>query len=109
VVAAYYGFTNNLHNYAVKHPGAVLRASIDGPYGQLPNLSKVADKVILIAGGSGAAFTFGVALDMIKKLGDSAKPTIDFIWTFKEEVIYALVFFYLRDNIDFSNKIPVLV
>lgn len=55
VVAAYDGFTNDLHNYAVKHPGAVLRASFDGPYGSLPNFSKVADKVILIAGGSGAS------------------------------------------------------
>jgi predicted ferric reductase len=76
VVAAHDGFTNGLHSYTVKHSGAIIRASIDGPYGQLPNFSKAADKVILVAGGSGATFTFGVALDMIKKLGDSEKPTI---------------------------------
>jgi len=71
----------------VKHPGAILRALIDGPYGQLPNFSKVADKVILVAGGSGATFIFGVALDMIKKLGDPRKPTIEFIWTVKKKGI----------------------
>jgi predicted ferric reductase len=101
VVAAHDGFTNDLHNYAVKHPGVILRASIDGPYGQLPNFSKVADKVILVAGGSGATFTFGVALDMIKKLGDSAKPTIEFIWTVKEEGIYSSILFHLHDSINF--------
>jgi predicted ferric reductase len=103
-VAAYDGFTNDLHSYAVKHPGAILRASIDGPYGQLPNFSKVADKVILVAGGSGATFTFGVALDMIKKLGNSAKPTIEFIWTVKEEGIYTSLLFDLHDNINFRTE-----
>ena len=109
VVAAHDGFTNDLHSYAVKHPGAILRASIDGPYGQLPNFSKVVDKVILVAGGSGATFTFGVALDMIKWLGDSAKPTIDFIWTVKEEGNHTSFLLHLRDNIDFSNRVSVLV
>ena len=85
VVAAYDGFTNDLHTYAQKHPGDSLRASIDGPYGAIPNFAKVADKVVLVAGGSGASFTFGVALDMIKKLGNSTKTSIQFIWTVKEE------------------------
>jgi NAD(P)H-flavin reductase len=104
VVAAHDGFTDDLHSYAAKHPGAILRASIDGPYGQLPNFSKVADKVILVAGGSGATFTFGVALDMIKKLGDSAKPTIEFIWTVKEEGIYTSPLFHMHDNINFRTE-----
>jgi predicted ferric reductase len=85
VVAAYDGFTNDLHRYAVENPGASLRASIDGPYGVVQNLAKVADKVILIAGGSGASFTFGTALDIIKKRGRSTKPSIEFIWTVKEQ------------------------
>jgi NAD(P)H-flavin reductase len=85
VVAAYDGFTNDLHTYALKHPGDSLSASIDGPYGAIPNFATVADKVIFVAGGSGASFTFGVALDMIKNLGDSTKTTIDFIWTVKEQ------------------------
>ncbi len=87
VISAYDGFTNDLHTYALKNPGGVLRASVDGPYGALPNFAKVADKVILIAGGSGASFTFGVALDMVKKLEmrNKAKPHIEFIWTVREQ------------------------
>ncbi|TVY78529.1 Ferric/cupric reductase transmembrane component [Lachnellula suecica] len=84
VISAYDGFTNDLHNYALKNPGITLRASIDGPYGALPNFGKVADKVILISGGSGASFTFGVALDMIKKVPEASKLSIDFIWTVRE-------------------------
>jgi predicted ferric reductase len=85
VVAAYDGFTDDLHNFAVKHPGASLRASFDGPYGTVPIFSKSADKVIFIAGGSGASFTFGVALDMVRKLDNNLpKPKIEFIWTVRE-------------------------
>lgn len=84
VIAAYDGFTSDLHQYAKKNPGVSLRASIDGPYGATPDLTKSADKIILIAGGSGASFTFGVALDMLKKLGTSTKTTIEFIWSVKE-------------------------
>jgi predicted ferric reductase len=73
VVAAYDGFTDDLHNFAVKHPGASLRASFDGSYGTIPDFSRSADKVIFIAGGSGASFTFGVALDMVRKL-DNKMP-----------------------------------
>jgi NAD(P)H-flavin reductase len=73
-----------LHQYALKHPGASMRASIDGPYGAIPNFSKVADRAILVAGGSGASFTFGVALDMIKKLGGPRNTTIDFIWAVRD-------------------------
>ncbi|KAH8667412.1 ferric reductase NAD binding domain-containing protein [Tricladium varicosporioides] len=86
VINAYDGFTSDLHEYAVKNPGVSLRASVDGPYGAIPNFAKVADKIILVAGGSGASFTFGVALDILKKLEHSTrKPTIDFIWTVREE------------------------
>lgn len=85
VISAYDGFTNDLHNYAMKNPDAILRASIDGPYGAIPNFSKTADKVILIAGGSGASFTFGIALDMLKKLESKSKTTIEFIWTVREQ------------------------
>ncbi|KAL2065517.1 hypothetical protein VTL71DRAFT_3187 [Oculimacula yallundae] len=85
VISAYDGFTKDLHNYAKKNPNAILRASIDGPYGAIPDFSKAADRVILVAGGSGASFTFGVAIDMIKKLGDQPKAIIDFIWTVREQ------------------------
>jgi len=84
VVAAYDGFTNDLHNYAIANPGVTLQASVDGSYGVTPNFANTADKIILVAGGSGASFTFGVALDTLKKLGTSRKTTIDFVWCVKE-------------------------
>lgn len=88
VISAYDGFTHELHEYAVKNPGISLRASIDGPYGALPNFAKVADKIVLIAGGSGASFTFGIALDALKKLEESSKTTIDFVWAVREQGMF---------------------
>ena len=87
VVSAYDGFTRDLHAYAVKYPGAILKASADGPYGTLPNFCTY-NKVLLIAGGSGASFTFGVALDMLRKLETSSNQTmIEFVWVVREEGI----------------------
>jgi predicted ferric reductase len=85
VIAAYDGFTRGLHSYAINNPGVSLRASIDGPYGAVPDFARTADKVILVAGGSGASFTFGVALNIIHKLGDSRRISIEFIWTVKDQ------------------------
>lgn len=42
------------------------------------------DKVVLVAGGSGASFTFAIALDLI----DASKKTvksIDFIWIVRHQ------------------------
>ncbi|KAK6580737.1 hypothetical protein PZA11_006973 [Diplocarpon coronariae] len=87
VVSAHSGFTDDLYKYALQNSGTSLRASIEGPYGAIPNFSKVADKLILIAGGSGASFTFAVALDTLNKLADKPNTTIDFIWTVREQEI----------------------
>ncbi|TVY30564.1 putative ferric reductase transmembrane component [Lachnellula hyalina] len=83
VVAAYDGFTRDLHAAAVKNPGQTLKASIDGPYGNIPNFANFT-KVVLIAGGSGASFTVGIAIDLLRKLGTSQTTTIEFIWTVRE-------------------------
>jgi hypothetical protein len=98
VVASYDGFTKGLHKFAMQHPGSSLRESVDGPYGVIPNFAKDADKVVLIAGGSGASFTFAVALDMMKKLGPSTQKGIEFIWTVKEQGTNSLQFGVLHTN-----------
>jgi predicted ferric reductase len=85
VVSAYDGFTRDLHAHAVRYPGTSLQASFDGPYGSVPDYSKNVDKAIFIAGGSGASFTFGVALEMIKRLRDLEQPTVEFIWVVREK------------------------
>ena len=83
-MAAYDGFTSDLHAFAMKNPGQALKASIDGPYGTVPDFT-IFDKVVFIAGGSGASFTCGVAVDMLRKLCDSGKTVIEFIWVVREQ------------------------
>jgi predicted ferric reductase len=84
VVASFNGFTKALHEYAVKNPGASLLVSLDGPYGTVPDFASFT-KVVFIAGGSGASFTAGVAVSLLRKLGNSTKTTIDFTWVMKDE------------------------
>ncbi|KAF5583673.1 ferric-chelate reductase [Fusarium subglutinans] len=80
VMKTHKGFTKAVSSFANQHLRTPLWASIDGPYGSLPDVSNY-DKLILIAGGSGAAFTFGVMNRLIiqreKKL---AIRSIDFVW-----------------------------
>jgi len=85
VISSRDGFTRDLFSLASKSPGALLRASCDGPYGTLPNFARF-DHVVLVAGGSGATFTIGVALDLIHKLSsNAAKPVIHFIWVIRDD------------------------
>jgi predicted ferric reductase len=84
VISAHDGFTKDLLSFASKNPGVRVRASCDGPYGTLPNFSRF-NNVILIAGGSGASFTFGVALNLIRMANASInKLIIHFIWAIRD-------------------------
>ncbi|KAJ5239404.1 hypothetical protein N7468_004023 [Penicillium chermesinum] len=87
LVRPYDGFTRDLYNFACKSQesgkAARVRCSVDGPYGQIPDYLDF-DRVILVAGGSGATFTFSIALDLIKRYAATgSNKTIDFIWTVK--------------------------
>ncbi|KAJ5812229.1 hypothetical protein N7474_008530 [Penicillium riverlandense] len=80
VIRVYDGFTRDLYKAAQSSPGQSLRCSVDGGYGQVPNF-RVFDKVVLVAGGSGASFTFAVALKLIENIAEKrAAKSIDFIW-----------------------------
>ena len=83
VIASYDGFTSELHQYATRNPGASLKASVDGSYGTFPAVDNC-DKMILVAGGSGASFTFGTALNALQKMKADDKKTIIFIWIVKQ-------------------------
>jgi predicted ferric reductase len=75
------GFTSDLYEAAQKQPGRLLRCSLDGAYGQVPSFTDF-DRVVLVAGGSGASFTFAIALDLIKKKAAAhTRRSIDFVWT----------------------------
>lgn len=80
VVTSHDGFTKELHTCAVATPGVALKASVEGSYGTFP-LPTGYDKVVLIAGGSGASFTFGVALNALNLLAESSPTKIMFVWT----------------------------
>ncbi|CAI7649760.1 unnamed protein product [Penicillium pancosmium] len=83
LIRKYDGYTGSLYEAAQNQPGKILRCSIDGGYGQVPDFTDF-DRVILVAGGSGSTFTFSIALDMIKEATASdVHKTIDFIWAVK--------------------------
>lgn len=77
------GFTSDLYKAAQKQPGRLLRCSLDGAYGQVPSFANF-DRVVLVAGGSGASFTFAIALDLVKKAAVAhTTKRIDFVWAVK--------------------------
>lgn len=80
VVTSHDGFTKELHSCAAATPGVALKASVEGSYGTFPLPTRY-DKVVLIAGGSGASFTFGVALNALNLLAESSTTKIMFVWT----------------------------
>ncbi|KAI2786945.1 hypothetical protein POX_g09342 [Penicillium oxalicum] len=79
LIREYDGYTHDLVNLARQQPGVRLRCSVDGGYGQIPDYTKF-DHVVLVAGGSGASFTFALALAILK---EHSTRTIDFIWSVK--------------------------
>lgn len=87
-VKAHDGFTRDLHAHAVAHPGEPLTASFDGPYGKFPNPARF-DKVVLIAGGAGATFTFGLLENLLAQMtsssgGEPPHNRVDFIWSVRD-------------------------
>jgi predicted ferric reductase len=82
-VKAHDGFTWKLHEYARRNPGGRLKASVEGPYGTFPDPMDY-DKIILIAGGSGGSFTFGLAVNLLERMGEDCTKSIMFIWAVRE-------------------------
>ncbi|KFY65571.1 hypothetical protein V496_02514 [Pseudogymnoascus sp. VKM F-4515 (FW-2607)] len=84
VVQSRDGFTSALHQYAKDFPGNLLRCSLNAGYGKLPNF-KTYDSILLIAGGSGASFTFAVALDLCRNPGPCPSGSITFVWVVRDQ------------------------
>ncbi|KAF4182982.1 hypothetical protein CNMCM7927_009359 [Aspergillus lentulus] len=83
LIRKYDGYTYDLFELAQQQPGKRVRCSVDGGYGRIPDFT-IFDRVILVAGGSGASFTFALALGILKQgAAGNATKTIDFIWTVK--------------------------
>ncbi|KAE8453286.1 hypothetical protein EG329_011353 [Mollisiaceae sp. DMI_Dod_QoI] len=79
VVVAQDGFTRGVYAHAIENPGIEISASVDGPYGSVPDFRHL-DRVVFIAGGSGGSHIAGVAVDLLRKLGDDSSIAIEFIW-----------------------------
>ena len=82
VVKPHQGFTKALSEFAHGYPGRVIWASVDGPYGSVPDTTSY-DKLVLIAGGSGAAFTFGLMNRVLRTSEAMASQSVDFVWAVK--------------------------
>ncbi|WYZ44775.1 hypothetical protein EsH8_VIII_000091 [Colletotrichum jinshuiense] len=85
------GFTKSVGSYAARHPGRTAWASVEGPYGSIPDTENY-DKLIFIAGGSGAAFTFGLMNRILNYSDIPAHQSIEFVWAVKR--IEHLSWFY---------------
>ncbi|KAI9845793.1 MAG: hypothetical protein M1838_001531 [Thelocarpon superellum] len=83
VIAAHDGFTGSLHRHALDQAEKSVPASIDGPYGTLPDFAAF-DKVVLIAGGSGASFAIAIAMQLLRAGPADNPPTIDVVWAVRE-------------------------
>lgn len=82
VIKSHKGFTRAVSEFAIRQPGRGAWVSVDGPYGSLPDTSKY-DKIILISGGSGAAFTFGLMNHILDHSEGVSLQSTDFIWAVK--------------------------
>lgn len=78
------GFTSALHRYAKEFPNKTLRCSLNTGYGKLPAF-KTYDSILLIAGGSGASFTFAVALDLSRNPAPCPSGSITFVWVIRDK------------------------
>ncbi|KAI1438481.1 ferric reductase NAD binding domain-containing protein [Xylaria sp. CBS 124048] len=96
VISKHSGFTKDLHDYAVANPGAELRVSAEGPYGTFPDPAE-SDKVVLVAGGSGATFTLGLLADMLRGLAPESEKQVDFFWVTRDREKISWFKHHLRD------------
>ncbi|KAI5458720.1 hypothetical protein BGZ63DRAFT_427094 [Mariannaea sp. PMI_226] len=84
VIKAHRGFTQDIYKYAVSNPGSAVKASFEGPYGSLPSLEHY-DRIIFIAGGSGAAFTFGLVNTLLETSGPGSSQLVTFLWSVRNK------------------------
>ena len=82
VFASYDGFTGDLYRTSLKKK--TVWASVHGSYGSSIDFTNL-DKLVFIAGGSGASFTFALAMKLLKSGDNSTKPAIEFVWVVRHQ------------------------
>ncbi|KAM0552461.1 hypothetical protein ACHAPJ_008022 [Fusarium lateritium] len=84
VIKSHNGFTKLCHDFPLNEVQNPLWASVEGPYGSPPDVT-LYDKVVLVAGGSGATFTFGLASTFLGQLEDDSKKSMSSLWSVRQE------------------------
>lgn len=82
VFASYNGFTGDLYRTSLKKK--TVWVSVHGSYGSSIDFANL-DKVVFIAGGSGASFTFALAMKLLRSGGNATKPAIEFVWVVRHQ------------------------
>ncbi|OBT53881.1 hypothetical protein VE04_06250 [Pseudogymnoascus sp. 24MN13] len=107
VVFSRNGFTSALHRYAKEFPNKTLRCSLNTGYGKLPAF-KTYDSILLIAGGSGASFTFAVALDLSRNPAPCPSGSITFVWVIRDKASISWFHAELRELL-LNPRIKVMI
>ena len=69
------GFTARLYNYAMTHPGVQVPVCVDGPYGGIDNQKYFgSDRLVVVAGGSGAGWILPFFEQFLQHLSLTAIP-----------------------------------
>ncbi|TDZ31053.1 putative ferric reductase transmembrane component [Colletotrichum spinosum] len=84
VMKSHRGFTGAVGTFAAANPGRTAWGSVDGSYGSCPDTEKY-DKLVLVAGGSGAAFTFGLVNRMLNRCERPKLQSVDFYWAVRRK------------------------
>ncbi|KAF5621061.1 ferric-chelate reductase [Fusarium tjaetaba] len=108
VMKSHEGFTKAVGTFARVNPRATLSVSIDGPYGSLPDVNNY-EKLVLIGGGSGAAFTFGVMNRIMMQREKLAIQSIEFVWAVRHVEQLSWFRRHLRDIANSEYPISVNV
>ncbi|KAI2623816.1 ferric reductase NAD binding domain-containing protein [Xylaria nigripes] len=108
VISKNSGFTKALYEYALANPGGKLKASFDGPYGTFPDPTTY-DKVVMIAGGSGATFTLGLVTNMMKRLAPESHMQVEFIWVVRDQENVSWFTRYLKDIMSHESAHKIMM
>ncbi|TEA14217.1 putative ferric reductase transmembrane component [Colletotrichum sidae] len=84
VMKSHRGFTGAVGTFAAANPGRTAWGSVDGSYGSCPDTEKY-DKLVLVAGGSGAAFAFGLVNRMLNRCERPKLQSVDFYWAVRRK------------------------
>ncbi|TRM65036.1 ferric reductase NAD binding domain-containing protein [Schizophyllum amplum] len=85
------GTTRALAKRAEGKVGVRMKVMMDGPYGGVPVALRTYDRVLLLAGGSGATFTLPILMDLAERMkrGKTRCRRVDFVLAVQHEDSYA--------------------